>query len=509
MTLTAAPLPDAAAEPGAAAESGARPAALPAPFPEPVVAPEPWPTTVGGFAVPGPLVGSPLGRLLARLRTAHLAALTVLLVCWPASDKDVTAAVHVTAADLGSLGLVAVAALEAAVAVRRGAGRLLPRRPVLLFGGALLALAAATVASQDPAQSLSGFVREAQVFVLVPLAVLLAVRDHRDQRLVLRAFVAAAVIEGGYGTFQYVTGTGASYEGVTQRAVGTFGAQDIMAMSVVVSYGLLAALACALRARRAGERRSAALYGGTAVALLVPLALSFSRGSWIATAVAACSVLALAELRLLLKTLLFGAAAAVVLVGGLGLGGSAVSARLTSIGSVAGAGVDHSVTDRYDLWTTAERIWADHPVTGVGPKEFPAFRDAHAPLRLSSGSDTDGAGTTGFAKEPLLSPHNMYLLLLSEQGLIGLTAFAALFLGLLVGAVRGAARGSAAGFALLLWQLVDFLYGDIGGTTTVLISVVLGLAAVAGRDALAGRAAPTGPGAGAATTRAEGGPAWH
>jgi hypothetical protein len=32
---------------------------------------------------------------------------------------------------------------------------------------------------------------------------------------------------------------------------------------------------------------------------------------------------------------------------------------------------------------------------------------------------------------------------------------------------------------LLVWQMVDFLYADIGGTTTVLISVVLGLCASA------------------------------
>jgi O-antigen ligase len=186
----------------------------------------------------------------------------------------------------------------------------------------------------------------------------------------------------------------------------------------------------------------------------------------------------------------FGLAAAVVMVGGFGLGGDSVATRLGSIASVAGA-PDHSVSDRYDLWTTAERIWRQHPVTGVGPKEFPQFRDAHAPLRLSAGSDTAGAGQS-YSREPLLSPHNMYLLVLSEEGLVGLTAFLALFLGLLTGAVRrtransgpsGTARGraeaglGAALLGLLVWQLVDFLYADIGGPTTVLVSFVLGLAA--------------------------------
>jgi O-antigen ligase len=324
-------------------------------------------------------------------------------------------------------------------------------------------------------------VRFVQIFVLVPMAVLYAVRDRRDLRLVLAAFTAAALLEGGIGVQQYLTGTGASYAGGPQCAVGTFGAQDVMAMSGLVSFGLLAALGLALEARR--ERRPAAMRGWvlTALALAAPLTLSFSRGSWIASGVAVTLVLLLSDVRLLLRCLVVTVAAGVVLFGGLavsgvlgtaGSGEDSVAARLASIGAVTGA-ADHSVTDRYDLWTTAGRIWRQHPLTGVGPKEFPVYRDAAAPLRLSSGSDTAGAGA-GFSREPLLSPHNMYLLVLSEQGLIGLTAFAALLLGTALGCHR-----TPAVFGLLAWQLVDFLYADIGGATTVLVSVVLGLCASA------------------------------
>ncbi|MEZ0089364.1 O-antigen ligase family protein [Streptacidiphilus sp. EB129] len=417
-------------------------------------------------------------RALLR-RPSTLAAVTVLLVCVPLGNQDVTAAVHVTPADVASLLLVGVVALS----VLRGRTPVaLPGPTALVFSGVAVAVAAAAAASQDPSQSLSGFVRITQVFVLVPVAVLLSLRDRADLRRVLGALVGAALTEGAVGVEQYLTGTGASYDGGTVRAVGTFGAQDVMAMSAVVSYGLLAALGLTLEARAAGRRRPALLHGGCAAALLLPLALSFSRGSWIATGCAVALALLLADVRLLLRLALFGLAAAVVLVGGFGLGGASVTARLGSIASVTGA-PDHSVSDRYDLWTTAGRIWRDHPLTGVGPKEFPQFRDAHAPLRLSSGSDTAGAGA-GFAREPLLSPHNMYLLVLSEQGLIGLTAFAGLLLSLLLGVVRGAGAGlNAALVGLLTWQLVDFLYADIGGPTTVLVSVVLGLAAQAGLGA--------------------------
>ncbi|WP_317621273.1 O-antigen ligase family protein [Streptomyces sp. CBMA123] len=431
-------------------------------------------------ALPRPVLRRALPALADR--PSVLAAATVLLVCVPAGEKDVTAAVHVTAADVASLALVAVTALN----LLRGRLPAITRTTCALFGAVVVAAAVATAGSIDPATSITGFVRLTQVFVLVPAAVLCSLRDRTDQRLVLGSFVLAALIQGVVGANQYLTRTGASYAGQPIRAVGTFGALDIMAMSTVVSYGLLAALALALGERGPGGsvRLRRAMFAAAAF-LTFPLAVSFSRGSWIATGVAATGLLLRADARLLVRSAVLGVAAAVVLVGGLGLGASGVTERLSSIGSVSAA-PDQSVSDRYDLWSTAGRIWQDRPVHGAGPKAFPKLRDSHAPLRLSSGSDASDP-TIGFQREPLLSPHNMYFLVLSEQGLIGITAYAALFLGLLLGCLRNRRGTTLAALALLTWVLVDFLYADIGGTTTVLTSVVLGLAA---RAAAQGTARP-------------------
>ncbi|MFI9271787.1 O-antigen ligase family protein [Kitasatospora sp. NPDC052896] len=409
------------------------------------------------------------GRALLS-RPSLLAAATVLLVCVPTGEEDVTAAVHVAPADLASMGLVALTGLD----LLRGRTVRISRPAAVLFAAVVCAAAAATVASVDPSASLTGFVRLVQVFVLVPVAVLAALRDRTDLRLVLGAFVLAALVEGGVGTDQYLTGTGASYAGEPIRAVGTFGALDIMAMSGVVSFGLIAALALALTER--GNRRLRGALLAVAAFLLVPLAVSFSRGSWIATAVAVTVLLLKFDVRVLLRGVVPALAAVVVLVGGLGAGGGGVAERLGSIGSVSGGNEDHSVSDRYDLWATARSIWADHPVTGAGPKSFPQLRDSHAPLRLSSGSDAADA-TIGFEREPLLSPHNMYFLVLSEQGLVGIVAYGGLFLALLLGCLRRPGPDGLAAVGLLCWILVDFLYADIGGTTTVLTSVILGIAA--------------------------------
>jgi len=151
--------------------------------------------------------------------------------------------------------------------------------------------------------------------------------------------------------------------------------------------------------------------------------------------------------------------------------GGNVGERIVTIGSAVSA-PDRSVSDRYALWRTAAAMWRDHPIAGVGPKRFAEYRDVYAPLELSSGSDVEDA-QLGFRREPLLSPHNMYLLVLSEQGLLGAVGF-----GLLLASIAAAAwrRRSVVAVGIMAWTLVNFAYGDIGGATSVFVSVLIGLA---------------------------------
>ncbi|GGR82274.1 membrane protein [Streptomyces aureoverticillatus] len=367
--------------------------------------------------------------------------------------------------------------------VVRTARRPLTRAAAVILGLPVVGITAAACASASAATGLTGAARYLQVFVLVPAAVLVLLRDARQFRLLAWAFVALALFQGALGVQQYLTGTGASYMGEDIRAVGTFGPTDVMGMATVVSYGLVAALALAFRPGAPRQRAAALTCAGL---LTVPLALSFSRGAWIATVVACGAVLLLAGVRRALRAALAAAAAAVVLVAGLGLGSQLLQDRLSSITQVTEA-PDQSVTDRYAMWAASVDMWRDHPVTGVGLKGFPEHRDSHASLALSSGSDTAGAGS-GFRRQPLLSPHNMYLLILGEQGLLGLLTLAGGWLALLVCAVRGWARArrdrrpsrageldcALAACGLLVWQLVDFMYADIGGPSTVLTAVALG-----------------------------------
>ncbi|MCK8677918.1 O-antigen ligase family protein [Streptomyces lichenis] len=392
-----------------------------------------------------------------------------------------------TVADAAS-GLLVV---YTAARLLRDRARPLSRTAAVVLGLPVLGVCAAAVASYDPAASLPGVVRYLQVFVLVPAAVVLLLRDRRDFRLTAWALVGLALAQGAVGTVQNLTGTGASYMGEDVRAVGTFGAADVMGMATAVAYGLVAAVALALGSP---GRRGRAVALGCAALLLFPLVVSFSRGAWIATVAACALLLVLSGPLRALRVALVAGAAGVVLVAGLGVGSQPVTERVASISQVTDA-PDRSVTDRYTMWAAAVGMWRSEPLTGVGLKGFPEYRDAHASLALSSGSDIAGAGRD-FARQPLLSPHNMYLLILGEQGLLGLLALAGGWLALLVCGLRrlraapdGARPGpGSAGrwgapvdcglvaVGLLGWQLVDFAYADIGGPATVLTSLVLGLA---------------------------------
>ncbi|MFI6732186.1 O-antigen ligase family protein [Nonomuraea sp. NPDC050451] len=418
-------------------------------------------------------------RALCR-RPSLAAAATVLLTCLPAGRQDLSSGVQVTAADLASLLLVAIAAalVLASRPTRPLPGRAVPPVRALAVVSAVVparalvlapvagAAGIAMLASPDVLASLPGYVRYLQVFVLVPLAVLVAVRDRTDTLIVGGALVGAAALQGLVGCVQALTGTGASYAGERVRAVGTFGALDVMGMASVVSYGAIILLAAGLAWR--GGRRAAAL-GGAAL-LCVPLALSLSRGAWLALLGASLVVLFVHSRALAARVILLGAVAATVLALGPGAGSDLLGRRLASITSAVSQ-PDQSVSDRYSLWLTATRIWLDHPLTGAGPRRFAELRDAYAPIELSSGSDTDDP-VNGFQRLPLLSPHNMYLLTLSEQGLLGLAAMCACFGSMAWWAVRAAVPAAA---GLLAWQGIDFLYGDIGGPSTVVTSVVLGL----------------------------------
>ncbi|MEU8803325.1 O-antigen ligase family protein [Spirillospora sp. NPDC048819] len=419
-------------------------------------------------------------------RPSWLVAAAVVSIAIPPGSEAFGPGVQVTAGDLASAALVLVAAFLLVT------GRAeMPRAALPAFGPLVAGLGISTVCSTDIGSSLPGFVRDAQIFVLVPLAVVLLVRDRRDLAIVCSSVVALGLVEAVYGIWQSVTGNGASMGGENIRAVGTFGALDVMAMSIVVGIAFLVLTAFALSAPGRGLAAVPSALAGLCV-LAVALALALSRGTWLALGAAAVLTLVIFNRWTAVKVLTCCSALLLLTLAGAGGGAQAVVERSKSMAASI-SHPDQSVEDRYNLWAAAVRIWQDHPVTGVGVKNFPAYRDAYAGIGLSSGSETADP-VNGYVRQPLLSPHNEYLLFLSEQGVVGFAGFAALIAVILAGLwKRRRVRDPfwLASVALMAFLLVNFLYADLGGPTCALIAVVLGIVACrAFSDDLSGDAVP-------------------
>lgn len=424
-----------------------------------------------------PVVPSPVPASLSRAvdRPTWLAGLVILLLVVPGAESgEDPASVHARPADLAAALLVLL------VGRLLITGRLGVRiqKPLVAIGAAMvLAGGLSALTAHDQMRALVGWARFTEVFVLVPIAVALSIRSRGDALWIIVPLVAVGGLEGALGLHQHLTGTGASYGSANTRAIGTFGAYEIMGLATVVGCTIIVLTAVAVVAK--GPIRWLALAG--AVGLLAPLAFSYSRGAWIGTAAGVIVVVLLGGWRRGVVVLCIATLAAVTLAPTLSPTNPLVT-RFSGITSSV-SNPDTSVNDRYGLWKAAGAMWRDHPVAGVGIKNFPHYRDRYAPVSVSSASDI-GDAQAGFRRVELLSPHNLYLLVLSEQGLAGALAWAAALLALLVAGVRRFRRQRldmttrllgvvAAGVGARF--LVTSLYGDVGGQTTLLVSVLLGV----------------------------------
>ncbi|MBV9454357.1 MAG: O-antigen ligase family protein [Rubrobacter sp.] len=395
-------------------------------------------------------------------------AVLLMAVPWHTGEEG-EGLVHVTLSDLAVVFLVGIIAVRTLVIGDQGRLRswiLLP------LAGVVVAGSAATLTASDPVTSISGLVRYTELFVVVPLATYLALESRRDLKLNLAVIIAIGLLEGAIGVYQFLTETGAGFgvEG-NIRAIGTFGAYDISGLAAIVTYALVGATATFAGLR--DRRRWWVLL--LMLALVFPLVFSLSRGAWISAAVGVLTVVALNNWKKAALVVLVGGLA-ITMASGIIIGSSDVAAeRFASIYS-ATSDPDQSVGDRYAMWQAARDMWVEHPLTGVGLKNFSHFRDVYTPLSFSGSSDiSDLEG--GFQRVALLTPHNLYYLILSEQGLVGIFAYSILFLSLGIAAFKNFSKTEEHSiqriFALFsLGFLASYLtarvYGDVGGGTMVL-----------------------------------------
>lgn len=357
--------------------------------------------------------------------------------------------------------------------------RMLRSWPVLMGVIALTLAAVSAMNAADISAALRSLVRLSQIFVIFPLAFLLAIRSRTD--LCLLQSMMALVIggESALGIYQSLTGQGALYGGETIRAVGTFGAANINALAALAVLGLVLGLAGgqvpAVATRVAGTLLAALSLGA--------VVFSVSRGAWISAAAAALLVLSRIRLRRGLVVGSIGAIVAGIVLTLSAQTGGVLAERVTSIIAATEDAPDQAVIDRLALFGAARAMIEDHPWLGVGPGQFQMHRDGYASLALLGSSDIGGVDT--FERQAILSPHNMYLSLGSELGILGAALLTTMMVAtVVVGGLRLRRTprtdallwvSGAAACGGVLSVLINGLSGDFGGPGSVTIGWALGL----------------------------------
>lgn len=362
-----------------------------------------------------------------------------------------------------------------------------PLRLVLVVGLALIVVGGVLsgfVNGQDPQDTVRLILRGSGRFAFlgaIVVAVGLAVRQTPSLvRTAATAIAGMGAAEAAFGLFAYVVplpgkiGLEAArketilFGEIPGRVSGTLGISPdftgtVLMVALIVTVGL--ALSSAGRTQR--------LWLAIAGLQLVTLALTFARTP-LAIAVAAVAVLLLLARRPIL-VLPFAAVAG-------------IAAVVTPLG----ARFISDSHDRIALWTAATRLFADHPLAGVGPGQMLAVMRTNPERYLH----TDAGRATNNA-------HNTILLAAAEMGVLaGIGAFlvnAALTLLSLRTILDGyraqprselAIAGGLAVIAVLLQGMVNNLFTV--GATSVMLALVAGIFVV-GRPATSAEPAEVQP----------------
>lgn len=340
-----------------------------------------------------------------------------------------------------------------------------PAFRMLLLYGAVLLVTGLTADFTSPVldRSLSFFLEG----ILLWLLVVNVVSDRRTLQRALLAMILAGAMLGSTSMVQYVTRTfDDDYVGFAQlaedetalyqadssytpRQSGSIGEKNRYAQVLLVTLPF----AVALSRRRRGATAFALALG--AAGLIAGIGLSGSRGAAVGV-IAVVGVLTAYRVVSARNIAVLAAAVAAVL-----LLLPSYRERVVSIADAAGGVEDSAEEDGAVLGRVAENLAAlemfvDNPVLGVGPGGYPYKYE-------------DYAQTIGFnIREGPREPHNLYLGLGSEMGLVGLVSFMAIVTVLVYQshrawmAVRSIDRGQAdlvaAGIAAIAAYLVTGVF---------------------------------------------------
>ena len=116
-----------------------------------------------------------------------------------------------------------------------------------------------------------------------------------------------------------------------------------------------------------------------------------------------------------------------------------------------------SIYDRVYYWKVAWAMWLDHPLLGVGISSFQdAYKEMAASGRVDPFISPDG---TVWQYPEVMHAHNLFFMVLSCNGVVGLAAFIWLFVNATMGIFR---HMKGWGSGLVVWPVVLLVFGLTG-----------------------------------------------
>lgn len=330
----------------------------------------------------------------------------------------------------GLPSLLQLLVVPIALAALRGGGaerlRKLPRLPLAGFLAAYsLALLVSTLPAWDRELADERFLESLKALVIFALVAALAATPRRLLQGAWTMVLAGALL-GGLGLYQVLTGSfrqefwgfarvkdahiwGDVFE---ERIAGPLGDPNFFAQILVV----LVPIGLALAAESKSLYARALALGATAL-ILGGAVLTYSRGGAVALGVVLLLTLASRRVRPR-HVALWALAVALLLL----LTPPELIGRLGTIGEVLPSGEevldpDSSFQERKLYALTAWEMFVDHPVLGVGPGNYTVRYGEYAEQVGFSARDYEQPGEAHF-------PHNLYLEMAAETGLVGLALFA-------------------------------------------------------------------------------------
>jgi O-antigen ligase len=327
-----------------------------------------------------------------------------------------------------SLYLVALGLASAALVLGVLTGRLRVRRSrVLLLAAVFVAAQAPSVlvaTDRDLAWSVLLTLTKDLWFVVV---VVLLASATANAWLLARAYAGVMAALGGLAVVnEFVLGNTVSFWGfavvsqatgvgvATARHAGPFEDPNFWGRLLVPA--VLVALALVAEAWQRSARRTAALWGGAALLLCGAVYLTQSRGALLGLGVASTLFLLLLGPRSRRLVLVLPAVLGLLLLV------PGVGSRLATLAEVAGESEgpqDYSLVERTATQQIALAMFLDHPGLGVGL--------GNVAVRWDDYSDR-----ADIEVQRVVAPHNLYLELAAEGGVIGLAGAVVFFVGVLV-----------------------------------------------------------------------------